>query len=604
VSILFVPALRRGNGSGHLTRCFALARTIQSAAGSGAVSLFIPPAAANNPLWDIDAIRLAYPLEAERLRLMDHLEPGQRFRLIVLDKLATSMEDYRRWSPFGTVVVIDEGGPARRVAPYVLDLLPVTARIAKRLGLPNCQAPGLLPLPSKRRDQPPASFHSILISFGGEDQAGLGRRFLEAFFRLKLAPGASLTLLRGPLAADSPLEWPAVQVLGPVPDLRERLYRFDLVVTHFGLTAYEAAWAGCGVLLLNPSRLHEQLARQAGFHSLGIGKPDSAALLAAFAQPEAILALNRRLLPKDKLDAAAFFSKLRPHHAGACPACGASDINSRYRAARKSYFACRRCGLLHLTSFQARPDPYTDSAYFFEDYKKQYGKTYLEDLPNLRHMARRRLAIIEGLLDKPRRGASVLDIGCAYGAFVLEAQSRDWDAVGTDVSVQAVEYVRTSCHVPAIVADFAAPAADGLYPRQLDCLAMWYVIEHFDELARVLRRVHHLLRPGGIFAFSTPSFRGVSGRRSLATFLEKSPDDHYTIWSPQVAHRVLPRFGFKVTKVVVTGHHPERFFGVPDRPASLRYKLIMLLSRIFGLGDTFECYAVKDDQAKPSAAGQ
>nr|HPG86256.1 hypothetical protein [Spirochaetales bacterium] len=55
---------------------------------------------------------------------------------------------------------------------------------------------------------------------------------------------------------------------------------------------------------------------------------------------------------------------------------------------------------------------------------------------------------------------------------------------------------------------------------------------------------------------------------------------------------ILKRFGFDVQRIVVTGHHPERFPGVPAEADSLRYGAAMTVSRLLGLGDTFECYAV------------
>jgi hypothetical protein len=55
--------------------------------------------------------------------------------------------------------------------------------------------------------------------------------------------------------------------------------------------------------------------------------------------------------------------------------------------------------------------------------------------------------------------------------------------------------------------------------------------------------------------------------------------------------------GFRVKKIVVTGHHPERFplAGVlfKKRKGPL-YSFFLLLSRLFRLGDSFEVYAVKD----------
>ncbi|OHD27204.1 MAG: hypothetical protein A2Y38_17700 [Spirochaetes bacterium GWB1_59_5] len=588
VSILFVPSVRRGNGSGHLVRCFGLAYALGTKA---AVFLSNDPGPVS---WSSDELKLAYPREMGSVRIIGELRSEARFTLVVLDNRETSAAELEHWARWGTVVAIDEGGEARAATAYLVDILPRPWR-ASRLGLPpNLSSLGYLALPTARRE-PPASIRRVLISFGGEDPAELADAFLKAVVGGGMLDAEQVTVVTGALSR-SAVRFPGVTAIGPVQDLKEKLRSYDLVVTQFGLTAFEAAWAGCAVLLLNPSAIHEELAQAAGFMSLGIKKPNMRILREAFLDSTALIEASRRAAPEKRLDLAARLASLAPKHAGDCPACGLHSGWALYRTERKTYRACPACGLVRMAYFEARENPYAERSYFFEEYKAQYGRTYIEDIPTIRAAAARRLAVIESLIasDAPagHEGQSILDVGCAYGAFVAEAQSRGWNAVGSDLAPDAVEYVKTTYAVPAFIADFSEPGAEGLYPRNLACLSMWYVIEHFDELARVLRRVASLMRPGGVFAFSTPSGSGISARRNRADFYERSPDDHFTVWSPATAPGILKRFGFEVQQIVVTGHHPERFAGVPADAKSLRYKVAMATSRLLGLGDTFECYAV------------
>jgi SAM-dependent methyltransferase len=130
-----------------------------------------------------------------------------------------------------------------------------------------------------------------------------------------------------------------------------------------------------------------------------------------------------------------------------------------------------------------------------------------------------------------------------------------------------------------------------------DAVTLWYVIEHFEEAGKALTEIHGLLKDGGALAFSTPSYSGISGKKSIASFLENSPPDHFAIWSPKICAWILRRYGFRLRKIVVTGHHPERFpllgrFADPAKKGTL-YRFLLLISRLFRLGDTFEVYAVK-----------
>ena len=124
---------------------------------------------------------------------------------------------------------------------------------------------------------------------------------------------------------------------------------------------------------------------------------------------------------------------------------------------------------------------------------------------------------------------------------------------------------------------------------------MWYVIEHFENLDTVLNKVNSLLKTKGIFAFSTPSASGVSGRFKNKNFLQNSPVDHYSIWSFKSAKKVLKKYGFKILKIQSTGHHPERFFkkSISKEKNPFLWNLILQISRIFKLGDTFEVYCQK-----------
>jgi 2-polyprenyl-3-methyl-5-hydroxy-6-metoxy-1,4-benzoquinol methylase len=187
-----------------------------------------------------------------------------------------------------------------------------------------------------------------------------------------------------------------------------------------------------------------------------------------------------------------------------------------------------------------------------------------------------------------------LDIGCAYGPFLAAAREEGFSPCGIDPAQDAVRYVTETLGIPAVQGFF--PAHGSRLTAPYAGITLWYVIEHFRGCVPVLAEIRELLKSGGALAFATPSFTGVSGRASLHNFLEHSPADHWTIWSPSVAKKVLKTAGFTVKKIVNSGHHPERFpvLGTYARSKkSPLYGPLLAISRIFALGDTFEVYAVK-----------
>ena len=152
-----------------------------------------------------------------------------------------------------------------------------------------------------------------------------------------------------------------------------------------------------------------------------------------------------------------------------------------------------------------------------------------------------------------------------------------------------MNYVREELGIPCVrsgIEDFNLQGSFGI--RSVDLVTMWYVIEHLADLRGALSRVHQMLPSGGLLAFSTPSGSGISARKDHRAFLTNSPRDHFTIWEPRRAARILSRCGFRVLAWRSTGHHPERF---GRRTGALAMNLRLGASRLLRLGDTFEVIA-------------
>jgi 2-polyprenyl-3-methyl-5-hydroxy-6-metoxy-1,4-benzoquinol methylase len=306
--------------------------------------------------------------------------------------------------------------------------------------------------------------------------------------------------------------------------------------------------------------------------------------------------------------AAALFESMVFPSRGRCPLCGerpAPGDGVLARFPERTYRRCARCGIVYLVRSAPPPIQY-DENYFFAEYRAQYGKTYLEDFAALRQKGRERLERVRRLLSAQYPGQvgrrpRVLDIGCAYGPFLAAAADGGFEPLGVDPAAAAVAYVHDELGLAAVQGTFPAVAAGLLAAGgQFDAVSLWYVIEHFEDAREALTAAAALVRPGGVLAFSTPSFSGVSGRKNHRRFLENSPADHWTIWEPARVGALLRRFGFRLEKIVVTGHHPERFplFRNGARRGFI-HSLLLTISKIFGLGDTFEAYAIRtEDQTE------
>ena len=564
---LVAPILEPGAGTGHLNRSLDLVEELGDEARILADG-------------DDGLLKSLPHTRAEVERSADNGSPGN---IVVLDRKATSRKDFGRLSNWGIPIGLDEGGPSRRFMPYLIDTLPRLG--GKEKG--NVESLGFLSLPSRRREQLSFPFRRILVSFGGEDPFHLSGPLLDLL--LSVLNQRDITVVEGP--AFSIHDWPRdVKVLRHPENLLSHLFDFDIVFTSFGLTCFEALAAGVPVILFNPTRYHRLLSRKLNLPEIGVGRPNRRKLLKMFASRELFVTQRTQWHAKlwdTRVPLSRWIKDLTPSGRAICPVCRRSPNPALERFPKRTYFRCIRCGVVFLLSFERNAVRYDDD-YFDGEYRKQYGRTYLQDFRNIYRLGRQRLRIIRNR-NAGDISPSLLDVGCAYGPFLYAAKRSGYSSAGIDPCESAVIHVRDVLNIPCEKTSFE------FFPDiRVNVLTMWYVIEHFPDLEAVLKKVNRFLSDGGVFAFSTPNLRGISGLLNRNLFLERSPSDHFTIWSPGSARKILRRFGFKVFRTRFTGHHPNRFpFLGGKKPGRRVGRMLYLLSRCLHLGDTFEIYAVK-----------
>ena len=592
--ILTVPCVKKGKGTGHLRRCLKIA--VETGA-----NVYIPQDAGLEEKNELIEDAKKNGLREEQI--VSCLPEKKEYELIVTDAFTLDRELALNLSKAAPVVAIDEGSLNADLCDCLLDIIPSygLARPA------NISDPSFVSLPEhKRSAKKPENFDeikSILVTVGGEDPADLVVPTSIAF----ASSGKKITaIVQNPeesalRVVDEELR-KDIKYIQPVHNLKEQLSGYDVVVTHYGFTAFEALAAGCGVILLGTTQLHVNLAQKYGFACLPQGQINAENAVSLLKDVKSLYPDSPFIKEgAGKKSLGEFVKLLAGGKRFCCPVC--RDENSAVenpivaRTTLHTFRRCKSCGMLYMSWTHATEKNY-NSSYFFEDYKKQYGKTYLDDFKNIKKQCVRRTSVVDMLYRSSHKAVTpaVLDIGCAFGPYLDAANDAGWQVFGTDISKEAVDYVQNQLHYPATTAKFPEfDPADEFGVKNFDAVTMWYVIEHFQDLDSVLKGVSKILKTGGIFAFSTPSASGVSGRFNTQGFFQNSPTDHYTLWEPGRAASILKKYGFKVCKIVSTGHHPERFPNLKgQKSTSLKFALYSGASHFFGLGDTFEVYCKKE----------
>jgi SAM-dependent methyltransferase len=120
-----------------------------------------------------------------------------------------------------------------------------------------------------------------------------------------------------------------------------------------------------------------------------------------------------------------------------------------------------------------------------------------------------RLGIIRRFLAGARRG-TLLEIGCGTAIHLLALAGQFGHAIGTDVSAEMVNVARRraegspgSDHI-SIRVDPAEELAT-IEDSSIDVVLCVGALEHMLDKNRIVRRVHRVLKPGGMFVALTPN---------------------------------------------------------------------------------------------------
>lgn len=200
---------------------------------------------------------------------------------------------------------------------------------------------------------------------------------------------------------------------------------------------------------------------------------------------------------------------------------------------------CTGCGLLYANPrwkgehlFGVYGDDYWD------DYAERVKHTALDTAAN-----QARWDPYLHVLAAVQQNGRILDVGCATGEFLAAARVRGWAGYGVEVAAQAAAYAEKTYGVQVHVGTVeTVPWPDGWF----DAVTLWDVIEHVQSPRAYVARIARLLRPGGMFAITTPNIRSVSYGLLGRDWWVVGPNAHIYYFAPRTLVRLLTEYGFTV----------------------------------------------------------
>jgi len=173
------------------------------------------------------------------------------------------------------------------------------------------------------------------------------------------------------------------------------------------------------------------------------------------------------------------------------------------------------------------------------NYKKYHrDKTYKENESLFRNIFQKRYDIAKKFIIKPGK---VLDIGTSTGTMLDIFKDNSWETWGVEPS-QSSSVAIEKGH--KIIKNYFEKAK--LPKAYFDFIIANHTLEHMDDPILVLRKIHSLLKSGGIVYIDVPNAGGIASRILGKHWPYRLPLEHKHQFTRTSLSKIFIKAGFKV----------------------------------------------------------
>jgi 2-polyprenyl-3-methyl-5-hydroxy-6-metoxy-1,4-benzoquinol methylase len=241
-----------------------------------------------------------------------------------------------------------------------------------------------------------------------------------------------------------------------------------------------------------------------------------------------------------------------------CPICSSRKIKHKWEVNKYHVVRCSRC---HLVFVNPQPDEedldalYCENYFFGGDgaifgYDKYYSDN--EDSVRCEHNRGKHDYLLE-VIEKYIPIGSLLEVGAAFGDFLLRAKARGWEVMGIEKSECGCDSMRKK-GLPAFKGDLrSGELGSGIF----DTVVCDMTIEHLPDPKGFVVEAHRVLRTGGVLFVRTIDLgspnailnnlgSAVLGRKP---WCEIKPPEHLFYFSKRTLSRLLRACNFEVSVI-------------------------------------------------------
>lgn len=228
---------------------------------------------------------------------------------------------------------------------------------------------------------------------------------------------------------------------------------------------------------------------------------------------------------------------LAPTLLASCPLCGSKETA---KDRHPDLIRCPACN----TSYQPHPPSEAALARQCQAAPSLPGSHLRvpERVADIKTSPLRRDSFMQALLRWCCSG-KLLDVGAGWGAFADHARECGFEPTACEIAANPADFCTNVLGIPVLNDDFCRSAVPH---NQWDVITLLHTLEHLPKPQAAIKKIHDLLKPGGLFAGIIPNYESRCSRVMGRTWPWLDLNEHLIYVGPESFRRVLEKNGFQV----------------------------------------------------------
>ena len=236
-----------------------------------------------------------------------------------------------------------------------------------------------------------------------------------------------------------------------------------------------------------------------------------------------------------------------------CLLCNSPEIIPMKKYGKDHLVKCKKCGFVFCKKIPTEKD-------LIENYKLYHRDNAISPITVKRYNE------LLDTFETSRKNNKILDIGCGDGHFLHVAKQRGWEVYGTEFTDEAIEV----CKSKNINMSKGVLNPENYAPFKFDVITSFEVIEHINNPQSEVKNIVSLLRPEGIFYFTTPNFNSVNRAILKEKWSIIVYPEHLSYYTAKTINRFFSSQGLKKINLRTTGISINRLMENPTSDAKDR----------------------------------